>query len=838
MESATQTEQNDSNDADTSDFWSEVKKTFGVEKDRTFLKAILGFSEKDNYATGIENSVWFHALYGFLDGISVVYSTIKFSCELISATSKDYHENLEHVLSDPEFWLPMVIAATISGATFSVLGNYAGKKDKDERNQVEEFCLNWLPYVRDILKGAKNGYKAIKTLAMVAVSHHLLNPANIRYVAMPIGLTFAITAIINRCFIRSIDDKQKSLTKTFKENAKNIRSNHQLHEDIQLKQTQQIDIDIALKPILERLDGPLRSRMVLDYMDSDIFSEKDKQQVTQLVEQEKALLDQKAALQESINQKKQELEKKITYDTFCLKMTLQTRLSYEQKLKEINAELAPLEKRMADDHYDEILLHDSLGTPDQRQAAKELKKKISYLKNRKEELDQQIALQETILALFNPDNKDIEETTLFKDKDELQQNYDLLYLIAKGLGGFIDAPYLYLGVMSLTILSFPALIFTSSILSLFVISCIAVRVHEGYCAQQELDIQALIAKVEIAKHAFNKKQTSTADLKYQLFQEFCKKPIYLGTPESEMERLFGETLYDNHLSQEYKTFHNALLELHALHQNVEDVATELQAAIKPTYWGTALHGMQDGLSAFGVLASTYFLLGIVLLGMGVAFPPALIAGGVFLGLVGIIAAVGLRLWDTQKELQKRDEHYTNWKGYIAEETKHALHDPRRSAALLLSPIDVNTDYLTKGEFFGQGLFEIARNFLNSPYKAENLTDFFLNQLDNSHSTIIAGFWAVLGIIYCGVLTLRAYGKTSKDRPANFTKEAEKEAEQHHNETKEARPKKMPGMAPKGIACLCHKWLGNETPEAPSTAPETESDHDNSDDIDNSNMSPI
>ncbi len=741
----TQKEYHHNDDSDISDFWSDTKRLFGMEKDRSVLKAVLGLPEEKSFPEGIESSIWFNALYGFLDGISVVYSTIKFSCELVSPTSKDYHENLDHVLSDPEFWLPMIIAITFSAATFSVLGNYASKKDEADRYSIEKLCLAYLPYVRDILKGAKNGYKAIKTLVMVAVSHHLLDPANIRLASLPLGLAFAITAVFNRCFIRNIDDQQKALGDKFKVKAKEIHKAHSIQQKILKLQTQLLDIDIALKPV----------RYQLDELEFRKVSEKD------------------------IDKYSQE--------------TIDKAESYRKRENEL------------------------LAQPNDF---------ISQIHAYKDKLN--------LLNLGQYQSAEMQQ--LFKDEQALQEKYNYSYLFAKGLGGFIDAPYLYLGVMSLAVLNFAAFIFTSSILAIFVCICIAVRVHEGYCAQQKLSQLAMIAKLEIATNAFNAEQNNLLERQKSLYEEFIKNPLYEDYSESQLRELFEKELYQKEGSKIYKALHADVCALSKLYDEVDSICVDLQLSIMPTYWSAALHGMQDGLSAFGVLASTYFLLGIVLLTLGQAFPAALIVGGAVLGLVGIICAVGIRLWQAKNEITKRTGYYDEWKEYITSTIGDQYGKLENTSALLLSPIDINTDFLTKGEFFAQGLFEIARNFLNSPYKAENLTSFFLNQIDsNRHSTLISGFWAVLGIIYCAVLTLRAIGKTSKDKPVNFANEAEEKAKEKANsieakktiqKTEEVTKEKIkPGRKPPsspppdGLACLHFNfWAKPEKEENIAPAP--------------------
>mgnify|MGYP006075064191 CR=1 FL=1 len=682
--------------------------------------------EQPSFAKDIDSSIWFNGLYGLLDGISVVYSSIKFSCEVISSTNKEYHENLDHVLTDTEFWLPMIIAITAAAASFSLLGSYASaKKKQGKTNAVEDFCKAWLPYVRDILKGAKNGYKGIKTLIMVLVSHDLLDSSKIRMLALPIGLVFSVAAIINRCYIRIINDKQKAMVKKFDSIAKALKKAHDIELKIQAGNTELFDIIVELAHVQ--------------------------------------------------NQQKQNLYPSAIYD--------KTLPEEEQKT------YAEMQKKLEDQQTlkDEELLN----------------------------------LKDT-LTRMDLEQYQLEATQqLFIDAAEFQTQYEYAYLFAKGLGGFIDAPYLYLGVMSLATLSFASLILTSSILAFFICVCIAVRVYEGICSQQELSQKALLAKLEQATALFNAKQSEILAMQITHFNQYNDD---FGTHAESLQILLA-----NHVAHRLKdgtecrtAIQEGLRELKDLYHGVDLICTNLQKASKPTYQAAILHGMQDGLSAFGVVASSYFLLGIALLIMGQAFPPALIVAGAVFGVVAIAAAIGLRVWQVGDAIIERDKHLDKWKDYISNEISIVQY-PERQEAVLLSPLDVNTDYLTKGEFAAQGIFEILRNFLNSTYKAENLTDFFLSHLDGSHTTIITAFWSFTALIYCAVLTLRAYGKTADDKPLKMPSDDEAAPVEKETTTQSLRAAVPPPPAPppKGIACARFKFKffdkTRALPEAVNTA---------------------
>lgn len=170
--------------------------------------------DEPTLAQQIDKSVWFHTLYGTLDGLTVSYSTVKFLCDVSSKTNNIYHSNLENLLTDST-WLPILLFETSFITLLSLIGNRAAKQ-KDP-NTFQRFCRDYWPYIRDVLRGAKNGYRGVKSLFAALYHLNILNAEDLRNIAIPIGLAVGAIGLLNRIFIRHMSNQRKTLFKRLNE---------------------------------------------------------------------------------------------------------------------------------------------------------------------------------------------------------------------------------------------------------------------------------------------------------------------------------------------------------------------------------------------------------------------------------------------------------------------------------------------------------------------------------------------------------------------------------------------------------------------------------------------
>lgn len=615
---------------------SQKVKDGELHSDGAKKKEKTGYAQAIEYAKAVESCVWLHTLYGGLDGLSVSYSTVKWMCEVYSPSNKEYHENLDHILSDIDFWLPIVLLTTLFISGASLFGIRATKSEDSKLSATEKFLRDWWPYARDLLKGLKNGYKGIKTVTSVLVALDLLDGKNFRNFLLPVGMAFAVVEAANRLYFLSKKDERKKLLNDSKDLAKKIEKCNEKQMELQLivAQLQSLEYELVKKPLDEHTIN------------------KDRQN-----------------LQEKANAKKAELDKLLGKNT--IDSLLKEQELAQQKLKEFN-------------------------------------------KNNKNSL-----------------------------------------LISKAIGGLVDGPYLYLGITTLAKLNTTLLSVVSLNFMFFWCACIATRIYEEYEEQKKSQFILTQSTLEQLITRFN-------ELQYQLICANTEQ--FLGFKSSQPS-LRGEELFQAYRAKSADTFNEQYKELEELLIEVDSTMSTLKALKTPTYTSAIMNGLKDGLSAYGALSCTYFVVGIYCALYAQAFPVFLVGASVAFGLAAIAGFVGLRLYQTHQDLKNPGDYFSKWKEMMEFELKADRENT------LLSPINCNTDGLTKGEFYFQSIFEVVRSLTNGPYKSQNLSDFFYTAYehddtkhDSMSSSFMFLFWGGLSIIYGLCLAIRAFGKEFYKKP--------------------------------------------------------------------------
>lgn len=187
------------------------------------------------FAESIERCAPFYALYGLLDGMSVSYSTVKYVCEILAnIIPVKYNDLLDTAMTQPE-WLAVVISGSILITGISLIANYFDKADMDKPNvdpNRKKTSKAW-EYLRDIFKGAKNGYKGVKGFVAMFYALECLSKQQFLNIVFPIGLIIGAICVINRIWNRTINDKRKTLQKNCQDAIKKVE---QLNKFLQEKQ--------------------------------------------------------------------------------------------------------------------------------------------------------------------------------------------------------------------------------------------------------------------------------------------------------------------------------------------------------------------------------------------------------------------------------------------------------------------------------------------------------------------------------------------------------------------------------------------------------------------------
>lgn len=313
-----------------------------------------------------------------------------------------------------------------------------------------------------------------------------------------------------------------------------------------------------------------------------------------------------------------------------------------------------------------------------------------------------------LIKLMELPSLTVEEAELYLKKNPIlsQTLRDRqLGFLGAAIGGFIDGLYLYVGVLTLSVFSPPLLIALASLCLFYTMACIVTRLYEEY----EFQTKLLITQTKCQLVVYSKQlQTSYAQL------------LVL---EGKTNKTDGD-----------------LLEIKFLREEVCQLITQFEAQRKlleqqssRTLLSALLLGVKNGLYAYGALSSVLFFVSAFLVIGGVAFPPAVIAVAVCLGLVFmagfIVHSLIANHHHNQKNNAVEDKHpYQE----LIEMKKHIEEHP--DTAPLLAPDELNEslkDGLTvksAPQYFFQEWFEVFRSLFSGLGKGQKFVDFAGNPL--------------------------------------------------------------------------------------------------------------
>lgn len=314
--------------------------------------------------------------------------------------------------------------------------------------------------------------------------------------------------------------------------------------------------------------------------------------------------------------------------------------------------------------------------------------------------------------------------------------------------GVIDGLYLYLGVFTLCPLTWPIFVAVSAFSLLYSTLSIAAYAYEERDYQRKLEIIQVKIELELSKQLLI---TQLHELKKQLSHRAPR------TEEAALE-----------LQQLIKKITDSKVGLNAeFRQRLE----EANKKIKLSHGSAFFAGLKNGLSAYGVVAGVLFALGIIFLLASVAFPPALLATGVFLGavcLIGFTLQSMIQNYRHQKEqhekqreeFAKLQEEVNSLKLEISEVVEEpippSLFERLEADGLVIDP---------SPQYLFQEWSEIFRSFFSGVGKGSKSVDYTLNPFleadanghyhEASNLMIVAG---VFSLIYSIGLALRAFAR--------------------------------------------------------------------------------
>ena len=315
-----------------------------------------------------------------------------------------------------------------------------------------------------------------------------------------------------------------------------------------------------------------------------------------------------------------------------------------------------------------------------------------------------------------------------------------LGFLGSAVGGAVDGLYLYVGVLTLCVLSPHLLIAMAAICAFYTLACIISRVYEEYEFQLKLQVSQTKCRLVIYT-----KQIQTIYAELLLLEEKQDK-----TPEDVIQIQIIKK------------------ELAELIEQFETQRRLLQHQSNRSYFGAALGGMKSGLQAYGVLSSVLFLISSFLVMGSVSFPPIFIAVVVCLGLLfiaGFVIDALVKNYQHNKGKTNPDNEY-HYQQLLA--MKEHIEEPEIAllkADQLDSSLKAGLDVKAAPVSFFQEWFEVFRSLFSGLGKGQKFVDFAGNPLQETgadghyHDTPVMYVLGTLSALLFGfILALRALAR--------------------------------------------------------------------------------
>lgn len=139
--------------------------------------------------------------YALLDGLSLSYSMLKYTFNMLNINSDVV---LHNFMAKP-WGITTIVAESLFLMGFSFLACYF---DDESDTALKRWIANAWPYVRDVLKAAKNSYKGLKSTFKIA---QMLGAQNLSSFLIPVSLIIGVIGALNRVVLRSIRSERKDL---------------------------------------------------------------------------------------------------------------------------------------------------------------------------------------------------------------------------------------------------------------------------------------------------------------------------------------------------------------------------------------------------------------------------------------------------------------------------------------------------------------------------------------------------------------------------------------------------------------------------------------------------
>ena len=398
--------------------------------------------------------------------------------------------------------------------------------------------------------------------------------------------------------------------------------------------------------------------------------------------------------------------------------------------------------------------------------------------------DERISMQGEYETLYNEmmekdDFRKIEKADFDRFKSSLtkgQQSKELraLALLSASFAGLVDGLYLFMGVLTISVLS-PQLFVAMTVFSgIFALACIATRAYEEHDYQCKL-----IAAQTKAALGFSKKELEAAfrNLK-ETADQLAKQSDMSTAPFKELSESERQVIAQikRGLEEDLKRFKEELDEKSAAFFEKRKECRSLRTL--PTI-SMILAGIKSGLMAYSGIASVLFAVATVNAIFAVALPPAFLVTCVSLGLACLIAFPVYMVMN-QKTSGKADD--AAMLDGMCEGMRANFDNNSRELLTVLSELKAGRtrtielpkiekalekamDLDSTPQFVIQEWFEVARSLFSGLAKGQKAVDYMFNPMlvsdDSGHykeSTPMLWLTVVSVCCYVPVLALRAYAR--------------------------------------------------------------------------------
>lgn len=383
------------------------------------------------------------------------------------------------------------------------------------------------------------------------------------------------------------------------------------------------------------------------------------------------------------------------------------------------------------------------------------------------------------LALAKLPSLTQEEVSVFlKNQGGIQYQSPIsrfLGYFSAAVGGVIDGLYLYIGVLTIATFAPQLFIAMAVLCTLYATACVVTRVYEEYEFQIKLQITQTKCQLAILS-----KQIQTCHAKLLLL---LNKDTDLSLEEQEQIAALKK-------------------KLSTLIDQFEEERQLLRKYSSTSYATALLSGLKYGLLGYGAMLSIVFLTSIFLILTGTAFPPAIIAGAVFLGLAFIVGFTAYALIEHSKHSKLMNKEPSG--AYQKLIDMKLAFDASSDKLELLSKNELD-EALEEGlsvpsapTYRFQEWFEIFRSFFSGCGKGQKFVDFAGNPLqemqDDGHyhdTPLMYALGAFCAIGFGITLALRALARGLGRSPldansdlASVITEPQKPSEQDQNDPEE------------------------------------------------------